>query len=100
MEEVISRHSFLLAVLRRSVKGKRTGVEGRGDGVEHDSVHVRMDDPVRRSVVACGDEHRIALCNGNVNEVDRRLLNVGLQGRVNFSGTVRSVDGYVHHRVR
>jgi len=58
---------------------ERTRKEGGRDFVEHVSVEVGMDGPVGGSVVACGDEDRVPLSDGDGDEVNRALFNVRLK---------------------
>lgn len=50
-------------------------------GIEHGDIHVRMYGPISGGIVARGDEHRVALCNGHAEQIDRGFLNVGLAAR-------------------
>jgi len=50
---------------------KRTRLEFRGHLVEHVCIHVRMDCPVRTSVISCGDQHGITLGDSNAQKVSR-----------------------------
>jgi hypothetical protein len=56
---------------------QRTRVERIGHGVEHVRVHVGVDGPVGGGVVARGDEDGVALGDGECDEVDWVLFDVG-----------------------
>ena len=85
-DEVRSTRLWLVVQERRHKREEHTGNEVGRNCVEHVSVHVCVHDPVGRRVVACSDEHRVTLCDGNVHKVDRRFLDIGLRGRFNMSG--------------
>ena len=79
MEEVTSEKGIELAMRLPKRYGRgRTGVKGVGDGVEHVSVHVRVDRPVRGGVVARSDKDGVTLRDGNTDKVNGRLFNVRL----------------------
>ena len=80
-EEVRSTRLCLVVPEKRRKREEHTGDEVGRNSVEHVGVHVCVHDPVGRCVVACGDEHRVTLCDGNVHKVDGRFLDIGLRGR-------------------
>ena len=55
---------------------ERTGVEGVGHFVEHVRVHVGVDGPVGGGVIARGDEHGVALGDGEREQGDGAFFNV------------------------
>lgn len=58
---------------------ERTGVKRIGHGVEHSSVHVRVDGPIGRGVVERGHKHRIPLCDRQGQQIHRHLFRVSLK---------------------
>ena len=62
----------------QETRRERTGVESGWDGVEHVRVHVGVDRPVGRRVVARGNQDRVPLCDCHGKQVDWELLNVSL----------------------
>lgn len=65
--------------MQRTCKARQlTRVEPIGDGVEHVSVHVGVDSPVLRGVIAGSDEDRVPLGDGYSKEINRALLGVDL----------------------
>lgn len=61
-------------------RGGDVRVEGVRDGVEHVGVHVGVDGPVGRGVVASGDEHRVPLGDGDGDDVRGVRLDIRLEG--------------------
>jgi hypothetical protein len=53
-------------------------IKRRRNSVKHVGVHVRMDGPVGRGVITCGDEDGVALRDSNGEDVGRRFLDVRL----------------------
>lgn len=73
-----------------------TGVERRGNRVEHVGVHVGVNSPVRVGVVASSDQDGVALSDSDGDEVDGRFFDVNLwRGCVNF--LQGREDGIIRH---
>ena len=64
----------------RRIRPVLTRVELRRHCIEHVSVHVGVDCPVGRGVVASGDEDRVTLSDSDSKKVDGHLFGVNLQG--------------------
>lgn len=46
---------------------QRTRLKARGDSIKHVGVHVRVDSPVRGSVIPGGDENRVTLSDSKTD---------------------------------
>lgn len=78
IEEVMSEaHVFSHAIVRR-IWESLTGVQCGRNRVEHVSIHVGVDSPVRRGVIPGGNEDGIPLGDSERDQVDGGLLDVSL----------------------